>query len=370
MNGNYKYANLRPSHKRILSIIKNKNLTGPELVHLELTRRCNLNCLYCYHHSALKAGGRGQGNSDLPFDKVSKIILDFSRLNVRKIVLSGEGEPFLHPEIDNVIKLAKEYGAEVHMFTNATFDKEKLKLLPLIDRLFINISSATKRTYEMVQDVHKRGFFDKVLKNIININLLRKKHGFNLKLEANFIINNLNFREVNDFIILSKKIGIDYANFSIMNQYPHNKSLILSDEDIRKFRGILNFGIRNRPGINSNIRNIYEAFNDDTFLMSGQDKAKYGGEICKVDHCYMGWLSAYIDFRGDVYICCLRQSEDDKAGNVNEECFFDIWNSPRFHEIRMRYKNENNGDWKPCTLCPYANSNIKISERLKRLENP
>lgn len=349
---------------RMIGIIKNKNLTGPELVYLSLTKRCNLNCLYCYYHSGFIPKNRTEKNIDLPFDKVKELLVDFSKLDIKKIWLSGDGEPFLYPEIDNLLKLANKNGISVNINTNATFNADKLKLLPFINSFIINLSAASNKTYEKIQDTQKKGLFCKVLKNIMTINNLRKKYGLNIILQVNYIINKFNFREINDFLILSKKIGIDRINFRIMNKNDYNKSLILSDNDIEEFRGILKSGFKTYS--NNNIENIYEVFNNTPFLKSEQERKKYNGEVYKVDHCYIGWLFTYIDIKGDIFICC---HSNEKIGSIYKNSFFDIWNSPKFHKIRLKHKNEINTNekyCKSCGFCLFADSNKKISERLKK----
>lgn len=362
-----KEKSINPDLLRILGILKNRNFIGPEFVYFNLTRRCNLNCLYCRYHSAFIPKNRIEKNIDLPFDKIKELLVDFSKLNIKKIWLSGEGEPFLYPEIDNLITLANEKDIRVNINTNATFDTEKLKLLPFIDSFTINLSAASNKTYEKIHKTKKKGMFYKVLKNIMTINNLRKKHSLNITLQVNYIINKFNFKEINDFLILSKKIGINRTNFRVMNQNDYNKSLILSNNDIEEFRSILKFGFKIRS--NSNIEDIYEIFNNISFLRSEQERKKYNDEVYKVNHCYMGWLFTYIDIKGDVFICC---SSNKKLGNIYKNNFSDIWNSSRFHKIRLKYKNEidtNKEYWKSCRLCWFANSNKKISERLEKMKN-
>lgn len=359
---------LTPGRLRMLGMIKGKNLAGPELVYLELTRGCNLNCLYCYYHSDLLGERELAPGSDMPFEKVKELVSEFAKLKVKKVWLTGEGEPFLYPKIGKVLKMIKAIGAETHFFTNATFGADALKLLPLIDRLYINLSASNRETYERLQDTRKSGFFDAVVSNIAKISALKERRGLHVSLEVNFIINKLNFREINGFILLCKKVGVDRINFSVLNQDTHNMSLILSDEDIKEFSGMLDFGLEPHP--NTNMENIREIFKNESFIRSRQERRGYDGGLFRFNSCFLGWISSYIDIKGNVFVCCFRQKPEDIAGNIYDKSFSDIWNSQAFHEIRLRYRNRfdiTDESWGSCRLCPFMGLNKSIYDRVRRL---
>ena len=79
---------------RLLGAWKDKLLSGPKTVYLDINTNCNINCLYCWIHSPLiKNHPKSQG---LDF-KIIKDIIDTScKWDVEEIVISGDGEPTLH----------------------------------------------------------------------------------------------------------------------------------------------------------------------------------------------------------------------------------------------------------------------------------
>lgn len=73
--------------------------TGSFYVDVDITRRCNMNCLGCQYHSS-KTKGPSPGVrevKDMPFELVSRLGKELSRLGTREVIITGEGEPFLHP---------------------------------------------------------------------------------------------------------------------------------------------------------------------------------------------------------------------------------------------------------------------------------
>jgi MoaA/NifB/PqqE/SkfB family radical SAM enzyme len=83
---------------------------------LEITGKCNLECVHCYANSSPRADLFGRMSSD---DWVN-VIETAAQLGCRSVQFIG-GEPTLHPALDNFIACAKNSGFEqIEVFTNAT----------------------------------------------------------------------------------------------------------------------------------------------------------------------------------------------------------------------------------------------------------
>ncbi|GAB4432159.1 MAG: radical SAM protein [bacterium] len=85
----------------------------PSLRYLEiqLTERCNLECLHCYQGE--------QGEAELPLDKVIKTLKEFAELQGIRVILSG-GEPLLYSRFKELNNFLKNYPARVVLLTNGT----------------------------------------------------------------------------------------------------------------------------------------------------------------------------------------------------------------------------------------------------------
>lgn len=86
---------------------------------LELSRRCNLRCIYCY-----AASGEPMAE-ELSLVEIKDVIVQAARLGARKIIVLGGGEPLLYPDLFFVIDTIREHGLEVDLFTNATLIRDK-----------------------------------------------------------------------------------------------------------------------------------------------------------------------------------------------------------------------------------------------------
>ena len=103
---------------------------GPNIVQIDLTDRCNLNCVGCWCHSDFLGKSKLKKFDDLPYELVKKLIEDLHKLGIKEIMLSGSGEPFMYPRIMDVITLIKKKGIKLNIVTNFTLlNKEKIKKL-------------------------------------------------------------------------------------------------------------------------------------------------------------------------------------------------------------------------------------------------
>ena len=64
---------------------------------LELSRACNLRCVYCYAESGLPM------DNELTLDEIFSVIDQAVELGARKIIILGGGEPTLYKDLFTVI---------------------------------------------------------------------------------------------------------------------------------------------------------------------------------------------------------------------------------------------------------------------------
>jgi len=82
---------------------------------LELSRACNLRCIYCYASS-------GQAlENELTLGEIFTVIDQAVKLGARKIIVLGGGEPLLYPGIFEVIDYILSKNLTVDLFTNGTY---------------------------------------------------------------------------------------------------------------------------------------------------------------------------------------------------------------------------------------------------------
>ena len=136
--------------------------TPPEIVHLEISDRCNLSCPYCYV--------KNQHGKELPLPIWQRIIKDLAESGVFQVTFGG-GEPTMREDLDTLARYTKELGLTLCMTSNGLKIPEiSKKTLKLFDQ--INISW------------HRQVGFDKALSHLKKIGVRR---GINFCLSKDYV---------------------------------------------------------------------------------------------------------------------------------------------------------------------------------------
>ncbi len=131
----------------------------PKLLKLELTDRCNANCVFC-------SRAQYQPYGDMDIDMFKSIVDDFPE--VREVQPQFFGEPMLHPQFFEALDFLKSRNKDIVFYTNGSLlNEEKGKVLAAIDPKEINFSieADNKRDYE---NARKSLIWEEVLDNIKN----------------------------------------------------------------------------------------------------------------------------------------------------------------------------------------------------------
>jgi SynChlorMet cassette radical SAM/SPASM protein ScmF len=145
-------------------LIDNKKTPNLESIYFYLTEGCNLACKHCWINPPLESESLKYGV--LRIDLLKKAIEEAMPLGLRSIKLTG-GEPFLHPQIVEIIKIIKQYKLNAVIESNGTLiDRALARRLSEIESCFISISidSTNPEIHDSIRN--QKGSFDKSIKGI------------------------------------------------------------------------------------------------------------------------------------------------------------------------------------------------------------
>ena len=117
---------------------------GPIEITLESTAKCNLDCPMCPRHIY------AFDDESMDLDLFRKIVAD-CKDSVEFAWPYGVGEPMIHPDIFEMIRITREAGIRTGMSTNATLlDDKRADMLfdSGLDYLILAFDGATKETYQ------------------------------------------------------------------------------------------------------------------------------------------------------------------------------------------------------------------------------
>ncbi len=118
----------------------------PSVLRIEPTNLCNLRCPRC--SCGIGSDPREKGYMNL---EDYRLVLEENKKNAMIVRLDGNGESMLHPEIFEMITIAKSYNYAVSLSTNFTTDLcgELDKFIDSgLDRLIIAVDGSTQDIYE------------------------------------------------------------------------------------------------------------------------------------------------------------------------------------------------------------------------------
>ena len=186
------------------------SILKPNLLNIELTNRCNANCVYC----GMRFGKRKP--CDLDFE-VYKRIVD-SCPEARWVHPQDFGEPLLYPKIAEAVAYAKERGKLVAIFTNGSLLNPVLsrRLLETgLDRILFSVDASGPEIYEKLRPPLS---WNKLLNNVETFQQIKKEHGYSTHTVARFTICPENLDQVDeiksfwrqrvDFVIGQKEIDV------------------------------------------------------------------------------------------------------------------------------------------------------------------
>ncbi len=140
--------------KRAIGIKK-----GPVKVGLQITKRCNLNCVQC------SVKDTDDSFDELDIQEIEKVLLSLNKLGCGFLVLTG-GEPLLRGDICQIVELTSKFGYTTALATNGTIltkeIAEKLKFAGL-SLFHLSLDAATADKHDAFRG---EGSFKKTLQGI------------------------------------------------------------------------------------------------------------------------------------------------------------------------------------------------------------
>ena len=162
---------------------------------LEITSKCNFRCVHCFVENRQLANS----HQYLSLDQIKTVLEQAHNMNVFKITVTG-GEPFLHPQIIEILQEIKKHNFICYVLSNGTLINENniSVIKNCVNKLFLSNYGFSKETYEAVTKViGAHASYKKA------ISLLKQ---YNIPYEERIILLKENEQELSQFIKSDLKI--------------------------------------------------------------------------------------------------------------------------------------------------------------------
>jgi MoaA/NifB/PqqE/SkfB family radical SAM enzyme len=163
-----------------LKLLRNDRHLDPLLAVYYVTGQCNLNCAYCEDFGARR---NETGYPPLPLGQVMQI-LKVIRSGVDALMLTG-GEPFLHPDIDEILLRAKRElkFRRITLISNGFLLPQHEAALSSIDRLIVSLDSPDPATWSLTIGVPP-ATAEAILANVRHYAGQQRRFGYRMAVNA------------------------------------------------------------------------------------------------------------------------------------------------------------------------------------------
>lgn len=286
----------------------------PISLEIDLTYKCNYNCLYC------RNGGDAVATPEISLQLFKKIIEECKQNGLFSIKISG-GEPLLHTNFFTIVNILKESGISWNLITNGSkLTKDHAQLLRdgNCKCVFMTLSGVD----DQMDGFHKNhsNSFSLIDKAISYLKL------YGIEIIIGFLFSKRNKDQIDKLVnyVRENDLKLKPMRIEPLGNALQNEFLCLSEIE---YQSVISTITQKIP---------------DNLLVDEEAVPFYQIE------CEAGKLSCVIAPDGAVYPCVLFIGSSVVAGNLNEASLYDVWNfSELFASIRKPVEFED-----ICLTCP------------------
>ncbi|MDY0060383.1 MAG: radical SAM protein [Myxococcota bacterium] len=328
---------------------------GPATVHVDLANRCNTTCVTCWHHSPLLRPEHRPSPATLrqllPWATYCRLLDDLQELGgLEELILSGMGEPLLHPDAYQMLARAQQQGLAVTLITNL-LAADLARLVPLAAggrlKLLVSVCGADEASWNLFHRTRGASGFATVR---TGLGELRRVGGTVHQVQ---VILRENCELLPEMVAFGAQTGAAGVSFKLASLAHGTEGLALDPEQRAR---LLEHGIpeacalADRLGVATDLPAFATQLGPDPLRCAPMEQVG----------CFMGYLYARVTVDGDLLYCCDPEIVVGRLGPGSS--FGALWRSPRYQELRERLGR---GEFFPgCARCGKYKQNLKWSHKL------
>lgn len=290
-------------------------------ISIEILQRCPNRCIYCSSHS------NPQATHLIPFEIIKNIIDDAKCLGCKTVCLSG-GEPFLHPQILDIISYIAKKRLTCYVYTSGIYMKDDVySSLPneyieairgMVDKVIFNVEADSSALYDQIMGTDVGGF-DMMKKSVSDC------LSSGLVVETHVVPMQVNFKHLKSIFEMCYQLGVSKVSILrlvLQGRALENLSLVkLTGEDSWEVTKL--------------IKALKEAYKGKVRI-----GLPYSDSNCRI-YCKAASDKINVRYDGNVYPCEVFKDDllNVKLGcepdNVWKDSFYNIYqNSPYLNVVR------------------------------------
>ena len=328
----------QPELLRALGALTGVAFVGPRTFHLDVTNRCEADCAYCWFHSPLAEARTDphrltDANRDamMSWEMFVALADDLATLETREdIVLSGKGDPLVHPRIADMVRELKARGLTVTLFTGGVRLDDALIdafLDAELDMLYVSLSAADETTFTKLHTKLAPTAHGRIVAAVRQLLDRRRARGLvKPRVVLVDVLTNRNDEQVVDFARLAAELGVDHVRYQMAAIEDYNTALAL---DAKPFAALADrLAEAKRIAAAAGV----EVIDNIDFQTGGHGE---GGDWTGDRYARLGCLAGYVFGRawadGMLSFCCAPRP----IGTLAERGFAQWWRGDAYDRVRL-----------------------------------
>ena len=266
----------------------------PLFYSIEATNVCNYRCKYCPQSNSDDKGIKKGQMSTVLFENILKQITQLKPIS--QVYLTGSGEPLMHPDLEEFIKLSNRYGFTPRFSSNGSLlSQERIKSLLDSGKFLLTVDFSPSK--EIYGTYRSGGSWNTVHANLKNLLVLKKK--------LNRDYSKIEIRDMSTIVVSSQKerqkLLFDLKN--LFKDLPVDK---FSQSKVHRWMG-----------------------NIDQRMIPSQVRGN------KYKLCTRPWFIFVITWKGEVLACRRDFGAEYVIGKIDgEDGILHLWNNGRIKFLR------------------------------------
>ena len=307
---------------------QNTGISRPITYELDMTNVCNSKCPFCFGFY-----DQSKDQSSLTLNEAKDIITQIKDFGGKGLTFTGGGDPLCNGASIEAVRYARTIGLDVGFITNGILlnDANVDRLVDNCTWIRVSMDAGNEDTYRLTHGLNGETF-KKVVMNVKKLVESKKKRRSGVTIGTGFLTFGEVIEDMESFVVLSRKLGVDYAQFRPLLRKPGEKER--NDKSDNRVIGAIK-----KCSKYSNTRfNVLFSVHKYESMKNGEAGRLYGA-------CYGHNFAAVVAANKKMYLCChVRGIEKYCIGDLSINCLKSIWKS------RKRKKVYDNIDFKDCPL--------------------
>jgi MoaA/NifB/PqqE/SkfB family radical SAM enzyme len=326
-------------------------LVGPRSIHVDVTNACNTNCVTCWDHSPHLDAPQPAAwkRQRVRVEQVQELLDDAASLGALKaVVISGMGDPFVHPQVYEILAAVKSRGLALTVITNLIpADPQRILALD-VDQLLIGIHAASEEAYRAFHPSFRADEWQRLHRSLEEFRVAGRRY------KHVQVICRTNAHELVGMVELAARYEALQVNFKLAGLKAGTEAVRITDAQRQRLEeeGLpAAWEAAQRLGVSTNL---------DVFASQVAAGGASTAPIADVG-CFMGYVYSRILVDGTVLYCC---NTDVVVGSLAEASFSELWRGSVWAGLRARLRA---GDYfASCDQCGKLNQNVKLASRFEQ----